>query len=98
VTRFLRAKEADRMELKRKIGGKQFYEYCLQKDPKCDSVKKNYTVFIWKNITYIVEQFEMNGIPTTVLRVNTDNETSKNNAEIPEFLKVTEDISGKKFF
>jgi hypothetical protein len=38
VTRFLRAKEADRMELKRKIGGKQFYEYCLQKDPKCDSV------------------------------------------------------------
>lgn len=86
------------MELKRKIGGKQFYEYCLQKDPKCDSVQKNYTVFIWKNITYIVEQFEMNGNPTTVLRVNTDNETSKNNAEIPEFLKVTEDISGKKFF
>jgi hypothetical protein len=45
-----------------------------------------------------VEQFEINGNPTTVLRVNTDNETSKNNAEIPEFLKVTEDISGKKFF
>ena len=83
------------MELKRKIGGKQFAEYCLQKDPKCDPVRKEYTVFLWENITYIIEQFNMNGGLVTVLRVNTDNETSKNAARIPEFLKVTEDISGK---
>jgi len=99
VTRHLAAKEEHRMELKRKIGGKQFCEYCLQKDPKCDPVHKEYTVFLWNNITYIVEQFDMNGTRMTVLRVNTDNESSKNNATIPEFLTVAEDISeNEKYF
>jgi len=93
VQRFLRIKEEDRMELKRKINGKMFSEHLWNRDSNMGKVDKEYTVFLYGNFTYMIENFDYKGEKTYVLRMTTDTEELKKKTVIPEFVKVKRDIS-----
>lgn len=99
VQRFMRIKEEDRMELKRKITSKMFSDHLWTRDQNMGVVDKEYTVFLYNNFTYMVENYLLDGERVFVLRMTVDSENLKNKTSVPEFIKVSIDISeNKKYF
>lgn len=99
VQRFMRIKEEDRMELKRKINGKMFTEHVQSRDPATGDVDKEYTVFLYENFTYMIENFELEGKKVFVLRMTSDTLNLKEKTQVPSFVKINKEISeDEKYF
>lgn len=70
-----------------------YAEHLWNRDPNMGKVDKEYTVFLYGNFTYMIENFDFKGERTYVLRMTTDTEELKKNTTIPDFVKVKRDIS-----
>lgn len=94
VIRHMALKNAERMELKKKIDEDMYKSYLGCKDVNKKTISKSYTVFVWLNKTYMVENMFIHGKSVTILRVNTDDlDATAELLHLPEFLKVVKDIS-----
>ena len=69
-----------------------FNDYNWQRDHSKGLLKKNMTIILWENRTYIVEEFPVNEKMVTVLRINSDDKDAK--MKMPTFISVGDEITG----
>ena len=75
-----------------------FKEYQYQKDNTMDIITKDYILFLWKNQSYEVQSFQLEGKTVIVLNIISDSEKKNIKDFLPPFIKIGEDISGKFLF
>jgi len=93
IERHLSDKHEERMELKRTISQRMYQMELKRKDVVTKTLFKRFFTFIFDNIIFMVEQYELDGEEVSVLRVNTDTYDLKQMVLIPPFIKCSKDIS-----
>lgn len=92
-TRKIEEKEEERIELIRQINTNNFDAYYSQRDRSKHPVVKNLIVFIHNKTNYIIETFVLGGKKCSILRVNKHSKEDLNDWKLPEFLRISRDVS-----
>lgn len=97
-TRYLSPKHEERRELRRRINYTQYDFFKGQKDENKKELKKKVIIFLYNNFPYVIESFYMNGVLSTILRVNSDVDSECCKEKIPPFINIGEDISENEHY
>lgn len=99
VNRRLSEKPSDRIETRKMLTEKVYYDYISQRDPKTSTITKDIIAFYYERahhiLFYYIENVEVNDRKLCILRVFKDIE-NEHEVFVPEFLEAEKDVTNNQ--
>lgn len=101
ITRAIQKSNEERLELRRTINEKNYYDFLRTKNPDCNSLNKQVTVFIYNSKIMNIEKTciedgELNNKVIRILRVFTN--IKEEREVVPKFIKIEKEVTEDENF